>query len=58
LPAGVPSVVPAGTVTGRRALFLPRNGITFKNYNFRCPSSYSILALFKKWATAIRPGGC
>jgi phospholipase C len=28
-----------------------RSGITFKNYNFHCPSNYSILALFKKWAT-------
>jgi len=25
--------------------------ITFKNYNFHCPANYSILALFKKWAT-------
>jgi phospholipase C len=30
---------------------LSENSITFKNYNFHCPSNYSILALFKKWAT-------
>ena len=30
---------------------LSAHGITFKNYNFHCPSNYSILALFKKWAT-------
>ena len=30
---------------------LSGNGITFKNYNFHCPANYSILALFKKWAT-------
>ena len=30
---------------------LSGNGITFKNYNFHCPADYSILALFKKWAT-------
>ena len=30
---------------------LSGHGITFKNYNFHCPSNYSILALFKKWAT-------
>jgi phospholipase C len=30
---------------------LSDNGITFKNYNFHCPANYSILALFKKWAT-------
>ncbi|HUB40938.1 MAG TPA: alkaline phosphatase family protein [Streptosporangiaceae bacterium] len=26
-------------------------GITFKNYNFNCPGNYSILALFRNWAT-------
>jgi len=30
---------------------LSGHGITFKNYNFHCPPNYSILALFKKWAT-------
>lgn len=30
---------------------LKSNSITFKNYNFHCPSNYSILALFKNWAT-------
>jgi hypothetical protein len=30
---------------------LSAHSITFKNYNFHCPSNYSILALFKKWAT-------
>jgi len=30
---------------------LSGHGITLKNYNFHCPSNYSILALFKKWAT-------
>ena len=30
---------------------LSGNSITFKNYNFHCPANYSILALFKKWAT-------
>ena len=107
--AATPSVVPAGMMTGRRPLFLPRrdslfpqftlcanyfcgmlsetfpnrlvlysgtsggntsndinngtlsypcvldllsgHGITFKNYNFHCPPNYSILALFRKWAT-------
>jgi phospholipase C len=29
---------------------LSENSITFKNYNFHCPSNYSILALFKNWA--------
>ena len=29
---------------------LKSNSITFKNYNFHCPSNYSILALFKNWA--------
>ena len=27
------------------------HGIAFKNYNFHCPSNYTIMALFKKWAT-------
>lgn len=27
------------------------HGVSFKNYNFHCPSNYSILALFKNWAT-------
>jgi len=27
------------------------SGVTFKNYNFYCPDNYSILALFKNWAT-------
>jgi phospholipase C len=30
---------------------LSSHGITFRNYNFHCPANYSILALFKKWAT-------
>ncbi len=30
---------------------LTTGGITFKNYNFHCPSNYSILALWKNWAT-------
>ncbi len=30
---------------------LSDNSITFKNYNFHCPANYSIMALFKKWAT-------
>ncbi|HEV2374271.1 MAG TPA: alkaline phosphatase family protein [Streptosporangiaceae bacterium] len=30
---------------------LSSHGITFKNYNFHAPANYSILALFKKWAT-------
>jgi phospholipase C len=30
---------------------LADNGVTFKNYNFHCPANYSVLALFKKWAT-------
>jgi phospholipase C len=30
---------------------LSDNSITFKNYNFHCPANYSIIALFKKWAT-------
>jgi phospholipase C len=30
---------------------LSEHSITFKNYNFHCPDNYSILALFKKWAT-------
>jgi phospholipase C len=30
---------------------LSAHSITFKNYNFHCPSNCSILALFKKWAT-------
>jgi phospholipase C len=30
---------------------LKSHSITFKNYNFHCPSNYSILALFKNWAT-------
>ncbi len=30
---------------------LSGHGITFKNYNFHCPDNYSIIALFKKWAT-------
>lgn len=28
---------------------LSSHGITFRNYNFHCPSNYSILALFRKW---------
>jgi hypothetical protein len=32
---------------------LSGHGITVKNYNFHCPSNYSILALFKKWATGL-----
>src|SRR5262249_49016689 len=30
---------------------LSGHGVSFKNYNFHCPSNYSILALVKKWAT-------
>jgi phospholipase C len=30
---------------------LSSHSITFKNYNFHCPANYSIMALFKKWAT-------
>jgi phospholipase C len=30
---------------------LQSNGVSFKNYNFHCPSNYSILALFKNWST-------
>jgi hypothetical protein len=33
---------------------LSAHSITFKNYNFHCPSNYSILAMFKKWATGGR----
>jgi phospholipase C len=30
---------------------LKAHDITFKNYNFHCPDNYSILALWKNWAT-------
>jgi phospholipase C len=30
---------------------LSSHSITFKNYNFHCPANYTIMALFKKWAT-------
>jgi phospholipase C len=30
---------------------LSSGNITFKNYNFYCPDNYSVLALFKNWAT-------
>jgi len=30
---------------------LASNDITFKNYNFHCQNNYSLLALFKNWAT-------
>ena len=30
---------------------LSEHSITFKNYNFHCPDNYSILALFKNWAS-------
>jgi phospholipase C len=42
----------AGTLTYPCVLdLLSANGITFKNYNFYCADNYSILALFKNWAT-------
>jgi phospholipase C len=41
-----------GTLTYPCVLDLMQaHGVTFKNYNFHCSSNYSILALFKNWAT-------